>query len=407
MSTALVPLDKKLGADATVEDYIHDFVNSDNPRFDGKSKRERIRMALGAFYARKNLEVAALLKANDCHNPPGEGGGQFCSGGEPGRPHRNKIIEFDQKVRDLESEVEQRVKDVEAAHRGHSSPEDIREMKEDIHSASQELQEARAQLAAFRQKQKVDEWHAKHPGQPYVPGGEKPKMSMEELAEQARRFTERRRASMSEEERLQAAGQSRYFPGQTQSGNPTTPPAPPTPFQNFRDKVADVASRIASIARSIEGALQLATVFSDNPTLARSREAVTLARAATEATRSAAAARDMHQTLESARHAREAVQNLRTKIDAIKTSDPRIQEKLKNLNMQLDAAQQRFNDVAARATTPSGTVSTVPERKVPVINPQTIRGLEAARRRQKKTLSTFRYPTAKRISASKAVQPVR
>lgn len=32
-------------------DYITDFVNSDNPKFKGKSKAERIRMALGAYYS--------------------------------------------------------------------------------------------------------------------------------------------------------------------------------------------------------------------------------------------------------------------------------------------------------------------------------------------------------------------
>lgn len=37
----------------TAADYIHDFVNSSNPKFEGKSKQERIRMALGAFYGRK------------------------------------------------------------------------------------------------------------------------------------------------------------------------------------------------------------------------------------------------------------------------------------------------------------------------------------------------------------------
>lgn len=50
---------KKLGVGATASDYIHDFVNSDNPRFKGKSKKERIRMALGAYYgSNKVLEKA-------------------------------------------------------------------------------------------------------------------------------------------------------------------------------------------------------------------------------------------------------------------------------------------------------------------------------------------------------------
>lgn len=37
----------------TAADYIHDFVNSDNPKFKGKSKQERIKQALGAYYGNK------------------------------------------------------------------------------------------------------------------------------------------------------------------------------------------------------------------------------------------------------------------------------------------------------------------------------------------------------------------
>jgi hypothetical protein len=44
---------EKLPADASVSDYIHDFVHSKNPRFEGKNKSERIRMALGAAYGAK------------------------------------------------------------------------------------------------------------------------------------------------------------------------------------------------------------------------------------------------------------------------------------------------------------------------------------------------------------------
>jgi len=45
-------LDEKLPASASAGDYIHDFVHSDNPKFDGKSTKERQKMALGAFYAK-------------------------------------------------------------------------------------------------------------------------------------------------------------------------------------------------------------------------------------------------------------------------------------------------------------------------------------------------------------------
>ncbi len=39
-----------LGKDAKAGDWIHDFVHSSNPKFKGKSKQDRIRMALGAYY---------------------------------------------------------------------------------------------------------------------------------------------------------------------------------------------------------------------------------------------------------------------------------------------------------------------------------------------------------------------
>ncbi len=43
-------LDEKLTPDMTASEVIKDFVNSDDPKFAGKSKEERIKMALGAFY---------------------------------------------------------------------------------------------------------------------------------------------------------------------------------------------------------------------------------------------------------------------------------------------------------------------------------------------------------------------
>ncbi len=63
-------VDEVLGKGATAADYIHDFVNSKNPKFDGKSKKERIRMALGAAYAARNddtddVDEASLAKEFD------------------------------------------------------------------------------------------------------------------------------------------------------------------------------------------------------------------------------------------------------------------------------------------------------------------------------------------------------
>ena len=46
-----------LSKSAPAGKWISDFVNSDNPKFAGKSKAERKRMALGAYYAKQNEEV--------------------------------------------------------------------------------------------------------------------------------------------------------------------------------------------------------------------------------------------------------------------------------------------------------------------------------------------------------------
>lgn len=54
--------------------WIHDFVHSDNPKFEGKSKKDRIRMALGAYYSKQNEEHLGFdkLKNKLAHekNPP-------------------------------------------------------------------------------------------------------------------------------------------------------------------------------------------------------------------------------------------------------------------------------------------------------------------------------------------------
>jgi ribosomal protein L31E len=43
-------INEVLSKDASAGDYIHDFIHSDNPKFAGKSKAERKKMALGAYY---------------------------------------------------------------------------------------------------------------------------------------------------------------------------------------------------------------------------------------------------------------------------------------------------------------------------------------------------------------------
>ena len=51
-----VPMEESLSDSATASDWISDFVNSTDPKFDGKSKEKRKEMALAAYYA-KNEET--------------------------------------------------------------------------------------------------------------------------------------------------------------------------------------------------------------------------------------------------------------------------------------------------------------------------------------------------------------
>ena len=49
-------INEVLSKDATAGDWIHDFVHSDNPKFAGKSKAQRKKQALAAYYAKQRNE---------------------------------------------------------------------------------------------------------------------------------------------------------------------------------------------------------------------------------------------------------------------------------------------------------------------------------------------------------------
>lgn len=51
-------INEVLSKDASAGDWIHDFINSDNPKFAGKSKETRKKMALAAYYAKQKNESA-------------------------------------------------------------------------------------------------------------------------------------------------------------------------------------------------------------------------------------------------------------------------------------------------------------------------------------------------------------
>lgn len=58
-------INEVLGKNEPASAWIHDFVHSDNPKFAGKSKAERKKMALGAYYAKQRNEELDLDEVVD------------------------------------------------------------------------------------------------------------------------------------------------------------------------------------------------------------------------------------------------------------------------------------------------------------------------------------------------------
>ena len=85
-----ISLDEVLSKNAKAYDWIHDFVHSDNPKFDGKSKAQRMQMALAAYYA---SQKRSRTKNEDVGDPqaatqsPSDG----ANGGEEVAPPKKSI----------------------------------------------------------------------------------------------------------------------------------------------------------------------------------------------------------------------------------------------------------------------------------------------------------------------------
>jgi hypothetical protein len=61
-----------MSKDAKAGDYISDFVHSTNPKFEGKSKKERIKMALGAYYS-TNKKKDGVSEGYQSYSGPSHG----------------------------------------------------------------------------------------------------------------------------------------------------------------------------------------------------------------------------------------------------------------------------------------------------------------------------------------------
>ena len=67
-------IEEVLTAKDPVSKWIHDFVHSDNPKFAGKSTKERQKMALGAYYDKKRGVKESGSATNTDYTGPGAAG---------------------------------------------------------------------------------------------------------------------------------------------------------------------------------------------------------------------------------------------------------------------------------------------------------------------------------------------
>ena len=81
-----------LGKDASAGDWIHDFVHSDNPKFKGKSKAMRKKMALAAYYAKQRNEEVEQIDEMDKSQPSSSRGAEGLPTGTKANPVKFKDV---------------------------------------------------------------------------------------------------------------------------------------------------------------------------------------------------------------------------------------------------------------------------------------------------------------------------
>lgn len=91
-------VDEKLTKGMSAGEVISDFVHSDDPKFAGKSKKERMRMALGAYYSmnpsksRKKMEEAAVCNMTEAGKMCEVHGEAECPGYKMERKGGRKLL---------------------------------------------------------------------------------------------------------------------------------------------------------------------------------------------------------------------------------------------------------------------------------------------------------------------------
>jgi hypothetical protein len=114
-------INEVLSKNASAGDWIHDFVHSDNPKFAGKSKAERKKMALGAYYGAQ--KEAYDVNSDDAITTDTLAG--RVSGGKS-----NSFQSFKSRVKSLDKEGDGSVKDADCAMPDETSARDSIKAKE-------------------------------------------------------------------------------------------------------------------------------------------------------------------------------------------------------------------------------------------------------------------------------------
>jgi len=112
-----IGLDEVLSKNAKAYDWIHDFVHSDNPKFDGKSKAQRMQMALAAYYAMQKRsrtnEDSVDPKAATQSPADGANGGETLA--PPKKSIKRIVQEFHSSSRKVQEDLYDWEKDDKAA----------------------------------------------------------------------------------------------------------------------------------------------------------------------------------------------------------------------------------------------------------------------------------------------------
>jgi hypothetical protein len=110
----IAELTEALSGDLSAGEWIRDFVKSDNPKFEGKSKEKRKQMALAAYYAKQRNEEAEIEEAYPGYKEKGKALDASVKKIQSNLDVRTRGKELDVSVKKIQSNLDKRMKKEEA-----------------------------------------------------------------------------------------------------------------------------------------------------------------------------------------------------------------------------------------------------------------------------------------------------